>query len=81
MIRRRIVLIDAAGHVFRELDISDIDNADVRAPITIQVQTQCDMEHWHDGQTIITVPWGRALTDPSWPAMDRTGRIISPLPP
>lgn len=62
MMRRRIVLIDAAGCIFRELDISDIDNADARTPITIQVQTQCDMEHWHDGQTIETVPWGRRLT-------------------
>lgn len=61
MRQRRIVLIDACGQVFRELDISDIDNADIRAPITIQVQTQCDMEHWHDGQAIITVPWGQRL--------------------
>lgn len=64
MIRRRIVLRDAAGSIFRELDISDIDNADAAAPVTIEIQTQCEMLHWHDGQTIVTVPWGRALKNP-----------------
>ena len=61
---RRIVLRDAAGCIFREMDISDIDNTDTRVPVTIEIQTQCDMQHWHDGQTIITVPWGRALKNP-----------------
>lgn len=61
MIARRIALIDAAGNVFREIDISDIDNADIRTPITVQIQTQCDLGHWHDGQTFYTVPWGSRL--------------------
>jgi hypothetical protein len=64
MQRRRIVLKDFAGRVIKSLDISDVDHANTQYRMTLEVQTQCDMLHWHANQEFDTVPWGQRLRLP-----------------
>lgn len=58
---RRIAIIDASGVVCATMDVSDLTNASVQTPLHLEVQTQCEMGHWHSGQGVILSPWGRAI--------------------
>jgi hypothetical protein len=66
MDKRRIVLLDAAGSIANigVLDVTRVDNANTQCMMQLEVQTRCDLGHWHAGQRIQLVPWGRALEDP-----------------
>ena len=45
----RLVLVAPHGGVIsdRELDLDGIPNANAQSPISIIVQQQCDLGHWH----------------------------------
>jgi hypothetical protein len=58
---RRIILRDVVGNIMTDvpaMDITNIENADSRATIIIEVQQLCDMLHWHTLNHYTTVPWG-----------------------
>jgi hypothetical protein len=40
------------------LDLTDLLNADSRAPLTAVVEEQCDMGHWHRRAGIPLPCWG-----------------------
>jgi hypothetical protein len=61
MKQRVVALVDTDGHLIRSMDISDLDNASCLAVMTLEVQTQCDMGDWHQGQQMRLVPWGRRI--------------------
>jgi hypothetical protein len=62
---RQIVLRDAGGTVFKCLDVSDVDHANVHAVMTLEVRTQCDTGDWHVSQRTPLDPWGTRLTEES----------------
>ena len=62
MDRRRIFLRDVNGTVIREWDVSELDNANAQAVMTITVETLCDMGEWHCTQKVTMQPWGTKLT-------------------
>lgn len=64
---RRIALRDATGSVIRYMDVSDIDNANATAVMSLTIDARCDLGHWHAQDICTSIPpWGPRLTD--WPA-------------
>jgi hypothetical protein len=59
--RRKIVLLDAADHVIKELDVSEVEHASIQAAMHIEVRTRCDMGDWHATQRLELYPWGRSI--------------------
>jgi hypothetical protein len=68
---RRIALIDLNGSIVGMIDVSKLDHANSQTPMTLAVQTRCDMGDWHTGQEMELVPWGRAVKDPYPPPGSR----------
>jgi hypothetical protein len=60
---RVIVLRDANGAAIKTLDVSDLENADTRAPLALTVETRCDLGEWHQAQRTELIPWGPQLTE------------------
>lgn len=77
MDRRKIVLLDAAGRVVAEMDVSHIDHADYRAPMLAEVRTRCDLGDWHAGQSVELYPWGNRVGGP--PRAGRQSESVASL--
>jgi len=62
MIDRRLILRDVDGRLLadRVMVLTGLDHADTRAPITAEVQQQCDMQHWHTLNSWTIPAWGTA---------------------
>lgn len=66
----RLVLVDAEGHYMRDdtghlmgVVLTHTPNANASAPIGLEVEQQCDMQHWHSvGKTTLPQYSG------AWPA-------------
>jgi len=61
MDRRKIVLLDAGMKVVKELDISEVDHADARIGMYVEVRTRCEMGEWHATQRVELYPWGSRI--------------------
>lgn len=65
--KRVIRILGPGGGVLREIDISDLDNADTQCPLALEVATLCDQGEWHSkGWTALPL-WGNRLRDPVRP--------------
>jgi hypothetical protein len=65
---RRLIILNGADMIAVSMDISDLDHASSTFPMTMAIQTQCDLGDWHTGQKTILEPWGRALKTPDYRA-------------
>ncbi len=61
MDKRVIRLTDENGCTIGEMDISGIEHANTTWPITLTVETRCDMGHWHTNSTWDLPVFGRAV--------------------
>lgn len=63
MDKRTLTLRNPDGSAIHQIDISDIDNANTLCPIYLEVETRCDMGHWHTNSIYTIPPFGRAIKE------------------
>ena len=58
MAERRLVLYQPNGARVpgKEISLRGVPNADARAPITLQIEQKCSMDHWHPIASPVVLP-------------------------
>lgn len=62
---RHLVLRDMNGEVIKDLNVSDVDNANSAAQMSVTVETKCDLGEWHVSDRYNLLPWGPRISEPS----------------